>query len=287
MGLDLEGIQIINPSKSPRFDEYVTAFYTKRQRKGLTRVDTEHQMKTHNMFGMMMVDMGDADGLISGITQHYPATVKPALQIIGTAPGVRRVAGMYMMVFKNQTLFIADPTVNIEPTAEDLAEIALLSAEKVREFDIVPRIAMLSFSNFGSTIHPLTEKVRRATELVRVKAPDLIIDGEMMADTAVSMEIMSEYYPFSKLSEAANVLVCPDLTSANIAYKLLGKLGGATAIGPILMGIRKPVYLLAPGMEVNDIVNLTAMAVFEAQREDEGALPAKEKGRKRSIPVGA
>ncbi|HAV22782.1 MAG: malic enzyme [Ignavibacteria bacterium RIFCSPLOWO2_02_FULL_55_14] len=269
LGLDLEGIQIVNPNKSPRFDEYVTAYYAKRQRKGMTRIDAERQMKTHNIFGMMMVDMEDADGLISGMTQHYPDTVRPALQIIGTQEGVKRVSGAYMMVFNNQTLFIADATVNIEPNAEELAEIALLTAEKVREFDIVPRVAMLSFSNFGSAQHPLTLKVRRAVEIVRAKDPDLIVDGEMMADTAVSHEIMSEHFPFSKLTEPANVLICPDLTSANIAYKLLGKLGGATAIGPILMGIRKPVYLLAPGIEVTDIVNMTAMAVFEAQREGE------------------
>ncbi|MCU0452948.1 MAG: NADP-dependent malic enzyme [Bacteroidetes bacterium] len=267
LGLDLGDTQIINPGKSPRFDEYVTAYYAKRQRKGMTRVDAERQVKTHNIFGMMMVDMEDADGLISGLTQHYPATVKPALQIIGTEPGVRRVAGLYMLVFRDQTLFIADATVNIEPDAETLAEIAVLSARAVRKLDIEPRIAMLSFSNFGSTPHPLTEKVRKATEIVHQRDPKLIVDGEMMADTAMSREIMSEHYPFSKLSEPANVLICPDLTSANIAYKLLSKAGGATAIGPILMGIRKPVYLMAPGIEVNDIVNMAAMAVFGAQAE--------------------
>ncbi len=283
LGLDLEGIQIVNPGKSPRFDEYVTAFYAKRQRKGLTRVDAERQMKTHNIFGMMMVDMEDADGLISGLTQQYPATVRPALQIMGTQPGVQRVAGLYMMVFRDQTLFIADPTVNIDPTAEELAEIALLAAAKVRRLDMVPRVAMLSFSNFGSTPHPLTDKVRRATEIVRTKDPKLMIDGEMMADTAMSREIMTEHYPFSKLTEPANVLICPDLTSANIAYKLLGRVGGATAIGPILMGIRKPVYLMAPGIEVNDIVNMAAMAVFEAQGDTVAGIPVKPTGQRRQM----
>ena len=283
LSLDLEGIQIVNPGKSPRFDEYVTAFYAKRQRKGLTRVDAERQMKTHNIFGMMMVDMEDADGLISGLTQQYPATVRPALQIMGTQPGVQRVAGLYMMVFRDQTLFIADPTVNIDPTAEELAEIALLAAAKVRRLDMVPRVAMLSFSNFGSTPHPLTDKVRRATEIVRTKDPKLMIDGEMMADTAMSREIMTEHYPFSKLTEPANVLICPDLTSANIAYKLLGRVGGATAIGPILMGIRKPVYLMAPGIEVNDIVNMAAMAVFEAQGDTVAGIPVKPTGQRRQM----
>jgi malate dehydrogenase (oxaloacetate-decarboxylating)(NADP+) len=268
LGLNLEGVEIINPSKSPKHDVYVTAYYLQRQRKGLTKFDAERQIKTHNVFGMMMVQQGDADGLISGLTQHYPETVRPALQIIGKREGVRTIAGLYMLVFKNQTIFIADATVNIDPSAEELAEIALLAAEKVRRLDIEPRVAMLSFSNFGSTKHPFVEKVRRATELVKREAPELMVDGEMMADTAVSPEILSELFPFSSLQGAANVLVCPDLTSANIAYKLLAKLGGATPIGPILMGIRKPVHLLAPGVDVSEIVNIAAMAVFEAQHQN-------------------
>ena len=268
LGLDLTGAEIINPGKSPRFDEYITTFYAMRQRKGLTRIDAEHQMKTHNVFGMMMVEMDDADGLISGLTQHYPETVRPALQIIGKKDGARIIAGLYMMVFKNQTIFIADATVNIEPSSEDLAEIALLAAEKVKQMDMDPRVAMLSFSNFGGTKHPLAEKVRHATEIVKRRAPGLIVDGEMQADTAVSSEIISEVYPFTSLKGAANVLICPDLTSANIAYKLLAKLGGAVAIGPMLVGMRKPVYLLIPGCDVSDIVNITAMAVFESQQQN-------------------
>jgi len=266
LGLELEGAEIINPSKSPKLDEYVTAYYNMRQRKGVTRFDSERHLKTHNIFGMVMVQRGDADGLISGMTQHYPATVRPALQIVGKKDGVNKIAGLYMLVFKNQTVFIADATVNIEPTAEELAEIAVLVAEKVKQLSIEPRIAMLSFSNFGSTTHPLAEKVQRAVALVRQRAPNLIIDGEMQADTAVVPEILNEFYPFSTLKSAANVLICPDLTSANIAYKLLARLGGAAAIGPILVGIRKPVYLLVPGNDVNDIVNITAMAVVEAQQ---------------------
>ncbi len=267
MGLDLTAVEIINPSESEHFAEYVHAYYQARQRKGVTAFDAELQMRQHNTFGMTMVSHGHADGLISGLTQHYPDTVRPALQIIGKKKGVNRIAGLYMMVFKNQTIFIGDATVNIEPTAEDLAEIALLTAAKVRQFGVEPHIAMLSFSNFGSTRHPLAEKVQRAVGLVRGEAPDLIIDGEMQADTAVAPEIISELYPFSTLKEGANTLICPDLTSANIAYKLLARLGGATAIGPILLGIRKPVYLLIPGNEVNDIVNITALAVCEAQSE--------------------
>ncbi len=265
MGYDTEGMELINPSKSPKHDEYATAYYQLRQRKGLTKFDADRQIKTHNIFGMMMVRQGDAEGLISGLTQHYPDTVRPALQIIGKKDGVRTIAGLYMMVFKNQTFFIADATVNIDPTAEELAEIAILAANKVRQLDIEPRVAMLSFSNFGSTKHPFPDKMRRATELVKQRAPELIVDGEMMADAAVSPEILEELFPFSTLKGGANVLICPGLTSSNIAYKLLARLGGATAIGPILLGIRKPVYLLVPGNDVNDIVNMAAMAVFESQ----------------------
>ena len=214
---------------------------------------------------MMMVRMGDADGLISGLTQHYPDTVRPAIQIIGKEDGADKIAGLYMMVFKNQTLFIADATVNIEPNAEDLAGITLLVADGVTRLGFTPKIAMLSFSNFGSTNHPLSNKVAKATNIVKQKRPEIIIDGEMTAETAMNPDTIANYYPFSNLKEQANVLICPDLTSANIAYKLLGSIGGAVAIGPILLGIKKPVYLLGPESYVDDIVNLTAMAVFEAQ----------------------
>ncbi len=274
LNLDLVGVEIINPSKSPLLDKYITSFYQSRQRAGVTRFDAERLVKTHNIFGMLMVRSGEAEGLISGLTQHYPETVRPALQIIGKKDGVSRIAGLYMLVFKNQTIFIADATVNIEPTAEELAEITLLTAERVRQFDIEPHVAMLSFSNFGSTRHPLVEKVQQAVKIVKGRAPNLMVDGEMQADTAVVPEILSEFYPFSTLKGRANVLICPDLTSANIAYKLLARLGGATAIGPILLGIRKPVYLLVPGNDVSDIVNITAMAVFEAQQLSAPAGPA-------------
>ena len=268
LGLDLPGINIITPSESVKFDEYVEKYYTLRQRKGITKFDAAKQMRTnHNIFGMTMVAEGDADCLISGLTQSYPFTVKPALQIIGKEEGVKNIAGLYMMIFKNQNIFIADATVNIEPTTEELAAIALLTADKVKELNIEPRIAMLSFSNFGSTKHPLTLKVKKAVDILKKVAPDLDVDGEIMADTAVNEEILKEFFPFSTLKKSANVLIFPDLTSANIAYKLLVQLGGAVAIGPILLGIKKPVYLLGPGSTVSDIVNITAMAVVEAQRK--------------------
>jgi malate dehydrogenase (oxaloacetate-decarboxylating)(NADP+) len=274
LGLDLEGVEVIDPTEAANFEKYVSAYYHLRQRKGVTRMRAERDMKTRNIFGMTMVQQGDADGLISGLTQHYPDTVRPALQIIGKQEGVDKIAGLYMLVFKNRSIFIGDATVNIEPTAEDLAEIALLTADKVRQFAIEPRVAMLSFSNFGSANHPLAQKVQKAVEIVRRRAPQLMVDGEMQADTAVTHDIVNELYPFSSLTAAANVLICPDLTSANIAYKLLSHLGGATAIGPILLGIRKPVYLLIPGNEVNDIVNITALAVCEVQQLDKKPVQA-------------
>ncbi len=265
LGLDLEGVEVINPSKSPKLDEYVTQLYELRKRKGLTHNDAERLAKTNNVYGMMMVHLGDADGLVSGITQHFPETIRPALQIIKPQPGIRTIAGVYMMIFKNQTYFIADPTINIDPSAEELADIALLSAQTARHYDVEPRVAMLSFSNFGSTKHPLAEKVQRAVEIVRAKAPGLPVEGEMQADIAVVPELLNRLYPFNSLKDGANVLVFPDLTSANVAYKLLARLGGAVAIGPLLTGMNKPVYLLQISSDVTDIVNMTALAVMEAQ----------------------
>jgi len=270
--LDLDGVEILDPVNSQKYDEYVSRYYDLRKRKGMTRVDARTEVQRPINYGMLMLQSGDADGLVAGLTQHYPATIRPALQIIRARPGTSTVAGLYMLIFKNDVRFITDATVNFDPTAEQLADIAILAAEKVRSFDIEPRMAMLSFSNFGSTQHPLAVKMAKATEIVKRRAPDLMVDGEMMADTAVSPEILEALYPFSSLKGGANLLICPTLESANIAYKLLGKLGGADLVGPMLLGIRKPVYLLIPGNEVTDIVNVTAMAVRDAQ-EAGGSVP--------------
>jgi len=272
LNLDLEGIQIIDPARAPKFSTYVTQFHALRKRKGVTCEDAVRAMKIPSVYGMMMVRVGDADGLVSGITQHYPETLRPALQIITPRRGLRIVAGVYMMVFKNQTFFISDPTVNIEPTAEDLAEIALLAAETARSFDVEPKVAMLSFSNFGSTRHPLVAKVVKALEIIRAKAPGLRVEGEMQADMAVMPELLNKLYPFNALKQAANVLVFPDITSANVSYKLLARLGGAAAIGPILAGMSKPVHILMMSADVNDIVNMTAIAVAQAQAHDDKRL---------------
>jgi malate dehydrogenase (oxaloacetate-decarboxylating)(NADP+) len=270
LDLDLSGVEIIDPVHAQKFDEYVSKFYDMRKRKGVTQKDARNLIQRPINYGMMMVHTGDADGLVAGLTQHYPDTIRPALQIIKAMPGISTIAGLYMLVFKNDVKFITDATVNFDPTAEQLAEIAIMAAEKVRSFDITPRIAMLSFSNFGSTQHPSAQKMAKAVELVKKRAPELMVDGEMMADTAVSPEIIESLYPFSTLKGAANLLVCPNLESANIAYKLLARLGGAELYGPILLGMRKPVYLLIPGNEVSDIVNVTAMAVRDAQEATEG-----------------
>ena len=265
LDLDLAGVEILNPMTAPKFDEYTSKYYDIRKRKGLTQTDTRNHLRMPVNYGMLMVHSGDADGLVAGLTASYPETIRPALQIIKARPGISTIAGLYMLVFKNDVRFITDATVNFDPTAEQLADIAIMAAEKVRSFDIEPRIAMLSFSNFGSTNHPSAKKMAQAADLVKRRAPELMVDGEMMADTAVSPEILESLFPFSSLRGSANLLVCPNLESANIAYKLLSKLGGAEMIGPILLGIRKPVYVLIPGNEVADIVNVTAMAVRDAQ----------------------
>jgi malate dehydrogenase (oxaloacetate-decarboxylating)(NADP+) len=216
-------------------------------------------------FGAMMVRRGDADGMVAGITHHYPETIRPALQVVNLRPGVSRVSGLYMLLINRQVYFFADATVNIEPTAEDLAEITLLAAERARSFDIEPRVALLSFSNFGSARHPLSDKVRRAVELVHQRAPDLLVDGEMQADTALNPELMAQFYDFSRLKTEANVLIFPCLEAANIAYKLLMRLAGAEAIGPILMGLSRPVAVLQKGFDVEDVVRMAAIAVLDAQ----------------------
>ncbi len=277
------GVEIIDPLKSDKMSMYVDMFYHLRQRKGVTHSEAVQTMRRRNYFGAMMVHMGDADGLVSGLTNAYPETIRPALQIIGTRPDVQKVAGLYMMVFKDRVLFFADATVNINPTAEDLADIAILCAKEVRRFDVVPRIAMLSFSNFGSTHHPLAEKVRQAVEIVKRRLPaqagnpDFIIDGEMQANTAVAPELIDEVYPFSALKGhgGANVLIFPNLEAGNVAYKLLQTLGGAEAIGPILLGMRKPVHVLQIGdFNEVDVVNMTAIAVVDAQAGERSILGA-------------
>ncbi len=263
-----KAVDIIDPQKSDRSQAYVAEFHRLRQRKGASFAEAGRFMQRPNYFSAMMVRLGDADGMVSGLTKAYPETIRPALQIIGVRPDVRRVAGLYMIMIKDRVLFFADATVNIEPSAEDLAEIAMLCAKQVRRFDVEPKVALLSFSNFGSSRHPLAEKVRRATEIVKERAPDLVVDGELQADTAVVPQILDEHYPFSSLcgQGGANVLIFPNLEAGNVAYKLLQRLGGAEAVGPILVGMNRPVHVLQVGdFDELDIVNITAIAVLDAQ----------------------
>lgn len=264
--LSPDGFSIIEPASFPRMSDYAERFYNLRQRRGVTRSEAEDLILNHTTFGSMMLHMGDADALIAGLTQHYPDTIRPALQVIATREPLHRVSGMYVLITPSgQIYFLADTTVNIDPTSEELAEIAIEAAATARGFDVEPRVAMLSFSNFGSTRHELSEKVRRAVDIVHEREPDLMVDGEMQADTAVVPDIINERYPFSRLKNGANVLIFPNLAAGNIAYKLLARIGGAEAIGPILMGLSKPVHVLQRGDEVSDIVNMTAIAVVDAQ----------------------
>ncbi len=257
--------ETIDPARSPRLADYVEEFYGLRRRHGVTHHEAEEQMLNPNYFGAMMVRLGDADGFLAGVSQHYPETIRPALQIIRLRQNVRRVSGVYVIVTKQQVYVFSDTTVNIEPSSEDLAEIALLAAEVARDFNLEPRVAMLSFSNFGSTAHPRAQKMRRAAEILREIHPEIMVDGEMMADTAVTPEILERDYPFSSLHGGANVLIFPSLEAANIAYKLMARIGGAESLGPILVGLSKPVHVLQRGDAVEDIVNMTAIAVHHAQ----------------------
>jgi malate dehydrogenase (oxaloacetate-decarboxylating)(NADP+) len=263
--VDLEGVEIVDPAASERRDDYAEAFWKERQRRGVTRSDAAWLMGRPIYFGSMMVHSGDADTLVAGVNMYYPDALRPALQAIGTARGHNRVAGLYLMVFEHRLYFFADTTVNIEPTAEDLAEIAIATADFAKGMGVSPRVAMLSFSNFGSVRHPQAEQVRRAVELVRTVRPDILIDGEMQADTAVVAEILRETYSFSLLQDPANVLVFPNLAAANICYKLLHRLGGAEAIGPVLLGMDRPVHILQRGASVVDIAYLAAISVVDAQ----------------------
>ncbi len=254
---------IVDPDTFDKMEAYASSFYELRQRKGMMKSDALKKVRDPNILGSMMVKMGDADAFVSGLTYDYPEVIRPALQVHHTASGVARAAGVYIMIFEEKVFLFTDATVNIDPTAEDLAEIAILAADFARKIEIDPHVAFLSFSNFGSTPHPLSDKVRKAVGMVKSRRPDLHVDGEMQADTAVVPSISEERYPFSAVKDA-NVLVFPSLESANIAYKLLSRLGNAKAIGPILLGMGAPVHVLQTGDDVNAIVQIASVAVMDA-----------------------
>jgi malate dehydrogenase (oxaloacetate-decarboxylating)(NADP+) len=268
LGLEYEP-EIINPNEFDKIDQYAEAYYQLRKRKGVGLSDAFKTVCRPNVFGPMMVKMKDADAFVSGLTYDYPEVIRPALQIHHTHPDAKRAAGVYIMIVGKKVFLFTDATVNINPSAEDLAEIACLAANYARQLGLEPRVALLSFSNFGSTPHPLSAKVSQAVQIIRDKCPDFAFDGEMQADTAVISEIVESRYPFSQVKDA-NVLVFPSLEAANIAYKLLARLGNAQAIGPILLGVGAPVHVLQTGDEVRDIVNIAAVAVMDAiNRESE------------------
>lgn len=262
LGLNRD-LEIIYPQDFPNIEQYAESYYQLRNRKGVAWSDAKKAVCRPNVFGPMMVRMGDADAFVSGLTSDYPEVIRPALQIHHTQPGVSRAAGVYIMIVEKKVFLFTDATVNVDPSAEDLAEIACLAANYARELGLEPRVALLSFSNFGSTPHHLSAKISHAVDLIRARCPDFAIDGEMQADTAVVPEIIDQRYPFSQVKDA-NVLVFPSLEAANIAYKLLARLGNAQAIGPILLGMGAPMHVLQTGDEVRDIVNMAAVAVMDA-----------------------
>jgi malate dehydrogenase (oxaloacetate-decarboxylating)(NADP+) len=279
-GIAVDDLTIEDPARSAHLERYALHLWERRQRKGLSLGEAQRRIVNGNYFGNVMVATGDADCLLTGMTTTYPEALRPALEVIGAGP-TGLVAGMYMLVFDRHVVFCGDTTVNIEPTAEQLAMIASAAARIVRAFGQTPRVAMLSFSNFGSVRHPEAERVARAVALVRQRDPGLMVDGEMQADTAVDQSILEESFPFSALKESANVLIFPNLSAGNIAYKLLRDLGGATAIGPILVGMAHPVHILEQGSDVQEIVNMAAVAVMDAQER------ARSTNRELTPPGGA
>ena len=266
MGLDiLDRVEIVSPYHFDNFEAYCKEFSELRKRRGVTFREASYKLHSRKWFSMMMLRMGDADAVVLGMTTHYPDSLRPALEVVGTKEGVSCAAGMYMIVLNNDVNFFADCTVNVDPTAEQLAEIALVTADEVRRLGVEPRIAMISFSNFGSSRHSSSIKMARATEIVKQRAPGLEVDGEMQFNVAVDYDLMKELYPFCKLQGPANTFIFPNLDTGNACYKMMIKLGGAEAVGPILMGLQSPVEVIQRADSVDAVVRLAAIAAVEAQ----------------------
>jgi malate dehydrogenase (oxaloacetate-decarboxylating)(NADP+) len=265
--LRLENIPVIDPrEQTEMLDEFGKLFSAKRQRRGFTYYEARKIMQERNYYGAMMVQTGQADALISGLTRNYATTIKPALSVIGTQTSVKKVAGMYIMITKDGPVFFADTTININPTVEEIVEITLLTARAVKQFNIRPRIALLSYSNFGSSNTESAVKMRKATEILHDDYPDLLVDGEVQANFAFNPQLLKDNFPFSDLvGGGANTLIFPNLDSGNIAYKLMQTMGAAEAIGPVLLGMDKPVHILQLGSSVREIVNMITIAVVDAQ----------------------
>ena len=278
--LELDGVQIIDQMQEPeKTKKYANALYKKRQRKGISERDAIKLLRDRNYFGASMVEFGEADAMISGLTKDYGSTIKPALHVIGADPEVKRVAGMYMMMTKKGPVFFGDTTVNVDPTAEELVDITLLVEKSVKQFNIKPRVAILSYSNFGSNDGVVPEKVRKAVNILHKQHPEIVVDGEMQGNFAINNELLKDNFPFSTLVNApANTLIFPNLESGNIAYKLLQELGGAEAVGPILLGLNKPVHIVQLGSSVREIVNMVTIAVVDVQAKEDLSGTSKRKG---------
>lgn len=284
-GIDISSMPIIDPkseSSEEKRKQFGELFFAKRQRKGYNYYEAKKVMKDRNYYGCMMVETGEADAMISGLSKNYPDTIRPALQVVGLESGTKKVAGMYIIMTKRGPLFLADTTVNFNPTAEELADIALLVAKEVRTFGITPVIAMLSYSNFGSSNSPEAKMVAAATKIVKEKDPTLIIDGEMQANVAFNKEILKDNYPFSELANKdVNVLIFPNLAAGNVAYNLLQEVGGADAVGPILLGLNKPIHILQLGSQVRSIYNMILVAVIDAQEKCKRKMGEESNGKKK------
>ena len=270
--LYLEDVQIIDTKDgcAPNTQKYADHLYQKRQRRGVSLHESKKLMMDRNYYGASMVQFGEADALISGLTKDYVTTIKPALQIIGTEDGINRVAGMYMMLTKKGPVFFGDTTVNVNPTVQELVDITVLIEHSVKQFNITPRVAMLSYSNFGSNTGPIPDKTRETVQILHDKYPDMIVDGDMQANFALNSDLLKDNFPFSTLTgKPANTLIFPNLESGNIAYKLLQEIGGAEAVGPILLGLKKPVHVLQLGSSVREIVNMITIAVVDAQEKED------------------
>jgi malate dehydrogenase (oxaloacetate-decarboxylating)(NADP+) len=274
--IDIDDMPIINPKDDEHEElrkKFGDIFFEKRHRKGINNYEALKAMKDRNHFGCMMVETGEADCMISGLRRNYPDTIRPAIQIIGMEDGVKKLAGMYLLFTKRGPMFLADTTVNFNPTAEELAEITLLVAKEVRHFNIVPKIAMLSYSNFGSSNSTEANMVRKAREIVKAKNPTLICDGEIQGMLAFNKEILKENYPFTELVNGeVNVLIFPNLAAGNIAHNLLQEIGGADSIGPILLGLKKPVHVLQLGSSIRSIYNMVVIAVVDAQSKNKSSI---------------
>jgi len=282
LGIDLAGMDTVDPGRGPRLDAYVEQYFRLRRRHGVIRVSAERKLREHDTFAAMMLHAGDVDMMVTGLATHYPDPLRTILQVIGPAPGIRRIASHYLVLLPRDVLLLADCAVNIDPDAHDLAEIALLSATTARALGMEPRVAMLSFSNYGSVEHPRARKVRSAVEIVRSQAPDLDVDGEMQPATALDTALRNETFPFAELRRDANVLIFPDLQSGNLALQLLQYRTEAVIIGPLLMGTRLPAHALQYGLHAEDIVHLTTLGVVEAaairQTSERWSLPDASAG---------